>query len=388
VADTGSGKSVALGALTLDARAAGIEAILIDNGRSWAPLTELLGGVHIAVDLSTSISPFLPYASLAGPDGTIANEEIEHAVQFIEVCVADRTRPPFDKVERDVVARAVRWLYETRFRPCPEEPVLIGHISEALAAHEWSHPDDRTIASDLVRRLGIYCTGIYAEFLNRPSRLRFDAPLLTFDLARVSENSSTKAVAMATIIQAITNRAMARRTRTLVEVDEGHEYLGADDATERFLGGCYRKMRKYDTAMWMISQHLNDFLGSRVGREAIVGNSTIRIFLRHLAGKHRAVIDHFGLSPRAAEAFAGLDMKPGWYSDFLLMYGARTTVVRLALHPLAYWVLTTDKEDQDFLVRAAARNPRIDRLTLLTELAARYPHGVVGRGLAGRATAA
>ncbi len=388
VADTGSGKSVTLGALTLDARAAGIEAILIDNGRSWAPLTELLGGVHIAVDLSTSISPFLPYAQLAGADGAISNEEIEHTVQFIEVCVADRTRPPFDKVERDVVSRAVRWLYESKFRLCPEEPVLIGHISEALASYKWSHPDDKAIADDLVRRLGIYCTGLYAEFLNRPSKLRFDAPLLTFDLARISENASTKAVAMATIIQAITNRAMARRTRTLVEVDEGHEYLGADDATERFLGGCYRKMRKYDTAMWMISQNLNDFLGSRVGREAIVGNSTIRIFLRHLAGKHRSVIEHFGLSARAAEAFAGLEMKPGHYSDFLLMYGARTTVVRLALHPLAYWILTTDKEDLDFLARAAARNPRLDRLSLLRELAARHPHGVVGRAPPSRVSAA
>jgi hypothetical protein len=388
VADTGSGKSVTLGALTLDARAAGIEAILIDNGRSWAPLTELLGGVHISVDLSTSISPFLTYAELAGPDGTISNEEIEHAVQFLEVCVADRTRPPFDNVEREVVSRAVRWLYETRFRPRPDEPVLIGHISEALAGHPWTHPNDRAIAEELVRRLGIYCTGLYAELLNHPSKLRFDAPLLTFDLARVSESAGTRAVAMATIIQAITNRAMARRTRTLVEVDEGHEYLGQDDATERFLGGCYRKMRKYDTAMWMISQNLADFLGSRVGREAIVGNSTIRIFLRHLAGKHQAVIEHFGLSPRAAAAFAGLEMKPGWYSDFLLMYGARTAVVRLALHPLAYWLLTTDKEDQDFLARAAARNPRLDRLTLLRELAARYPHGVVGRGPAASASAA
>ncbi|MBI5068710.1 MAG: hypothetical protein HZB56_10760 [Deltaproteobacteria bacterium] len=388
VADTGSGKSVTLGALTLDARAAGIEAILIDNGRSWAPLTELLGGVHISVDLSTSISPFLSYAQLAGPDGTISNEEIEHAVQFIEVCVADRTRPPFDNVEREVVSRAVRWLYETRFRPHPEEPVLIGNVSEALATHPWTHPNDRSIAEELVRRLGIYCTGLYADLLNRPSKLRFDAPLLTFDLARISESAGTRAVAMATIIQAITNRAMARRTRTLVEVDEGHEYLGQDDATERFLGGCYRKMRKYDTAMWMISQNLADFLGSRVGREAIVGNSTIRIFLRHLAGKHQAVIGHFGLSPRAAAAFAGLEMKPGWYSDFLLMYGARTAVVRLALHPLAYWLLTTDREDQDFLTRAAARNPRLDRLTLLRELAARYPHGVVGRAPATGATAA
>ncbi len=379
VADTGSGKSVTLGALTLDARAAGIEAILVDNGRSWKPLTELLGGVHIPVDLTTSISPFLSYRLLAGPDGEISNEEIEHMVQFVEVCVADRTRPPFDKVEQDVVSRAVRWCYETRFRPRPEEPPLIGHFSEALAAHPWKHPDDKAIGEDLVRRLAIYCTGIYADFLNRPSKLRFDAALLTFDLARVAENAATKAVAMATIIQAITNRAMARKKRTLVEVDEGHEYLGQDDATERFLGGCYRKMRKYDTAMWMISQNLNDFLGSRVGREAIVGNSTIRIFLRHLAGKHRSVIEHFGLSQRAAAAFAALEMRPGHFSDFLLMYGARTAVVRLALHPLAYWILTTDKEDQDFLARAAARNPGLDRLALLEELAARYPHGVVGR---------
>jgi hypothetical protein len=378
VADTGSGKSVTLGALTLDARAAGIEAILIDNGRSWKPLTEILGGVHIPVDLNTSISPFLSYAQAAGRDGSIPNEEIEHLVQFLEVCVGDRSRPPFDKVEQDAVARAVRWCYETRFREHPEEPPLIGHFSEALSAHPWKDPKDRAIAEDLVRRLGIYCTGIYADFLNRPSRLRFDAPLLTFDLARVSESAGTRAVAMATIIQAITNRAMARKTRTLVEVDEGHEYLGQDDATEKFLGGCYRKMRKYDTAMWMISQNLADFLGSRVGREAIVGNSTIRIFLRHLAGKHRSVIEHFGLSDRAAAAFAGLEMKPGHYSDFLLMYGARTAVVRLALHPLAYWLLTTDKEDQDFLARAAARNPGFERLALLEELAKRYPHGVVG----------
>ena len=222
VADTGSGKSVTLGALTLDARAAGVEAILIDNGRSWKPLTELLGGVHIPVDLSTSISPFLSYAQLAGA-GTARSRTRRSSTSSSSSRCASPTAPG---------RRSTRWSatssrgrsagrYETRFRPHPEEPPLIGHFSEALAAHPWTHPQDKAIADDLVRRLAIYCTGIYAEFLNRPSQLRFDAPLLTFDLAKVSENAGTKAVAMATIIQAITNRAMARRTRTLVEVDEG-----------------------------------------------------------------------------------------------------------------------------------------------------------------------
>jgi len=387
VADTGSGKSVTLGALTLDARAAGVEAVLVDNGRSWAPLTEFLGGVHVSVDLSTSISPFLSYADLAGPDGTVTSEDVEQVVQFLEVCAADRSRPPFDKVERDVVARAVRWGYETRFRSRPAEAPLIGQLCAALSDHPFTHPDDRAIAQGLVRRLGIYCTGIYADFLNRPSRLRFDAPLLAFDLGRVSQSAATRSVAMATIVQAIANRAATRKARTLVEIDEGHEFLGAGDAAERFLGGCYRKMRKHGTAMWMISQNLNDFMASRVGREAIVGNSTIRIFLRHLPGKHRPVIEHFGLPPRAAEAFQRLELKPGHHSDFLLLYGERTSVVRLALDPLAYWILTTDKEDRDYLESAARRNPHLPRVSLLQEIARRHPHGVVDRRREGRPSA-
>jgi hypothetical protein len=379
VADTGSGKSVSLGALTLDARAAGVEAVLIDNGGSWGPLTELLGGVHVPVDLKASISPFVSYAEMVDPaTGELANEELEMAVQFMEVCVQDRTRPPFDKVEKDTVSKAVRACYEKSFRHRPDDRPLIGDFASALQQYPWSHPDDRRIAEDLVRRLEIFTTGLYREFLNKPSTLRFDVPLLTFDLAKVSENPTTRAVAMATMIQAISNRAQRRRTATLVEVDEAHEYLGSDDATEQFLGRCYRKMRKFGTAMWMISQKLNDFLGSRIGREAILGNSTIRLFLRHQKGNYGPVIDHFGLSARAAAAFRGLDMKPGHYSDILLMYGAHTSVVRLALSPLAYWILTTDKADKDLLARAAEMNPLLDRLSLLQELAARYPNGVVG----------
>jgi hypothetical protein len=373
VADTGSGKSVSLGALTLDALAAGADAILIDNGNSWKALTELLGGTHLPVDIKTSISPFVEYARMLGRDGELDNESIQDVVSFLEVCVTDRGQPGFDKVETDLVGRAVRRCYEERFKGKQEERPLISAFRDALAAYPSSHPDDRAIADRVTRRLAIYCDGVYGDFLNRPSTLRFDARLLTFDLQNVSKSQTTKTIAMATIVQAITNRAAARRNRTLVEVDEGHEHLGADDVGERFLAGCYRKMRKFDVAMWMISQRFNDFLSCKAG-PAIVGNSSIRIFLRH-GGGHDQVIDYFKLSRRAATAFRQLEMKPGHYSDFLLMYGSHTTTVRLALHPLAYWILTTDPDDRRLLERAVEKNPDLDRLTLLEELAARYPHG-------------
>src|SRR5207244_8956859 len=144
----------------------------------------------------------------------------------------------------------------------------------------------------------------------------FDSRLLTFDLQDVAKNPTTKKIAVATIMQAIANRAAARRNRILVEADEVHEHL-TDEVGARFFEGCYRKMRKYDVAMWMISQRFTDFVNSKSG-EAIIGNSKIRIFLRHDGG-HQPVIDYFRLSPRAAAAFRTLSMRPGHYSDLFLM---------------------------------------------------------------------
>ena len=381
VGDTGSGKSLTMGFLTLEVLAAGAEAVLVDNGGSWRLLTQLFGGTHIEVDLKTSIAPFQEFAAVYSPEaGTIDNEELENVVLFLENCLHDRDLRSLDKLQTDVLSRAIRWWYETRLRGEPQRRPLMGDFREALARFEWTHPDDRAIADGLVRHLRIFCDGLYGEFLNRPSALRFDAPLLTLDLQHVSQKASTKRIAMAVIMQALGNRARHRRRRTLVAVDEGHEYLGQDEVAERFLGGAYRKMRKFDTAMWMLTQQFADFVKSGVG-DAIVGNAALKIFLHH-ASNRSAVADHFKLSRGAREAFDRLSRRAGHYSDLLLLYGAHVSALRLAPHPVAYWILTTDPEDRAVRDRAMERNARLPPLEVIRELAARYPHGVVGRSRA------
>ena len=211
--------------------------------------------------------------------------------------------------------------------------------------------------------------------------MRFDAPLLTFDMAGVSKSPITRSIAMATVMQAVSLRATTRvgagqaRRPTLCIVDEGHVYLGKDETAERFLERCYRVMRKHDVAMWMISQRFGDFVKSKSG-EAIIGNSALKIFLRHSSG-HDEVSGFFRLSSRADAAFRNLSMKAGQYSDFFLLYGERMTTVRLALHPLAYWILTTDPTDKHFIQRAQEKNPGMDRLCVLEHLARQLPHGAL-----------
>lgn len=373
---TGSGKSVSLGALTLDALASGVDAILVDNGGSWEPLTRLLGGVHIPVDIKTPLTPFRPWAEMLGEDGALDPESIQEVVGYLDLCIKEEGARGFDKLTVQLVSTAIRHVYERRFRQAPQERPLMSAFRDAIRDEGFAapHADDRAIAENISRRLGLFVgDSLYGPFLDRPSELRFDARLLTFDMASVSKSPITRSIAMATVMQSIVARAAKRPRRTLVEIDEGHVYLGQDETAEKFLERFYRVGRKFDISMWMISQSFADFTNSKSG-EAIINNSALKIFLRHSSG-HDAIADYFHLSHRALDAFRGLSMRSGHYSDFFLMYGDRQTTVRLALHPLAYWILTTDADDKRLIDQAATLNPLLDRLAILEQLARRYPHG-------------
>lgn len=384
-ADTGSGKSVTLGAFTLDALAAGNDAILVDNGRSWERLTHLLGGIHVNVDIRTAITPFLPYAQMTTADHSkpeeLDSEAIEDVVSFLELCVRDADLPAFNKLQLRVVSSAVRSAY-LALRQTPEERPLMSHFRDAvrsLSRQPDAHPDDRAIAENVHRRLGLFVGDEqYGRFLDRPSTLRFDAPLVCFEMEAVAKGGAAKSIAFATVMRAITARAaVARRTgrarRTLVEIDEGHTWLGQDETAERFLETCYRVMRKYGVAMWMVSQGLEDFQGVKAGR-AILANSALKFLLYHAAG-HGQVARFFGLTERAEAAFTTLRRRPGHFSDMVMLYGQRVSTVRLALHPLALWILTTAKGDKDFIAAALAKNPQLDEFTVLQHLAQAFPHG-------------
>lgn len=381
-ADTGSGKSVALGAFTLDALASGHDAILVDNGRSWQRFTELLGGIHVNVDIRTAITPFLPWSQVVASDGGVDAEAVEEVVSFLELCVRDVDLPEFNKLQTRLVASAVRQVYETRFKSAPEERPLMHHFRDAIRSvgeAKGTHADDRAIADSIYRRLGLFVGDEqYGRFLDRPSSLRFDAPLVCFEMEGVAKGGAAKSIAFATVMRAITARAAAGRKRgvtrrTLVEIDEGHTWLGQDETAERFLETCYRVMRKYGVAMWMVSQGLEDFQSVKAGR-AILGNSALK-FLLYAAAGHRSVANFFGLTPRAEEAFTRLERKPGHFSDFLMLYGQRRSTVRLALHPLALWLLTTAPTDKHFIAAAQRKNPHLSEFEVLLQLAKHYPHG-------------
>jgi conjugal transfer ATP-binding protein TraC len=382
-ADTGAGKSLTAGALVADAFIAGKDAILVDNGGSWARLTRLLGGVLIDVTLNTSLCPFLPYRDMVDREelaksgiSQLDNTLVQEVVTFIQVCVEDRELPSFTVPEQNLVGQAVTRAYQERFRTRPEERPLMGNFQDALRLLEKDeslHSEDRALAGLLVRRLDLFCNGTYARFLNRASELRYDGRLLTFEMGAISKDALLKRIALAAVMGAVTARAAARRNQTVCAIDEAHDYLGDSAAADAFLGKAYAKMRKFDVAMWAISQKFEDFQRSRAAA-TIIGNSFLKLFLWHSSG-WEVVRDAFGWPDSVYREFRGLQRVPFRYTDFLLVYGEHFATVRHAIPPLGYWLLTTHGDDKRLLERARAKNPHLDEFTLLQELAARYPAG-------------
>lgn len=249
---------------------------------------------------------------------------------------------------------------------------LLALAKSDAAVHE------REIAENMARRLALFCGDeLYGKFVDRPSTLRFDAPLLTFEMEGVSKQPLTKAVAMATVMRAILARAGTRRPNSLVAVDEAHEYLGSGDTGGKFLASCYRVMRKYGVSMWLLSQALADFVNSPFG-EVAVTNSSIKLVLRHQQKLHDAIATALKMPSRTAHAFRQLETQQGVFSDVLVMYGTRNWVMRSRLHPFAYWLFTTDPTDRELLNKLRAKNSHLTDLQLLQEVAARYPHGSNG----------
>ena len=377
-ADTGAGKSLTAGALVLDAFLAGKDAILVDNGGSWARLTRVLGGTHLDVSLNTSVCPFLPYRQMLEAGTGIErldNGLVQDVVSFLQVCVEDRELPAFSVPEQHLVGQAVARAYE-RFRSQPDARPLMGDFQDALRALSKDpglHPEDRALAHLLVRRLDLFCTGVYGRLLNAPSTLRDDCRLLTFEMGAIGKDALLKRIALAAVMGAVTARAASRRNRTVCAIDEAHDYLGDSPAADAFLGKAYAKMRKFDVAMWAISQKFEDFQRSRAA-PTIIGNSFLKLFLWHSSGWD-VVEKALGWPPSVADAFRRLERVPFRFTDFLLFYGQKTAVVRHAVPPLHYWLLTTDGEDRRLLERTVERHPGLSELALVQMLAAKFPHG-------------
>jgi conjugal transfer ATP-binding protein TraC len=256
--------------------------------------------------------------------------------------------------EKGFLERAIKNAYKKK------EEVILGDIRQELL----DLVSERAAAKTYADSLELWTTGMYGRLFNRTGSLDVSKRMVVFDLQNLENHPDLQGVYFFVIRSIIWGKLLNRHLKKIIVIDEGWKFFN-DDVGAELIQNLYRTARKFNGAIFSISQSPKDFLDTKAAA-AIVTNSYIKYVLKLTKGHE--LLSQFDLNPNEVEAVRHLQSKPGVFSDIFVKYGTRSLVARIEPCPLDYWICTTDAKDHVHESKVRAANPGLSEMDLLLKL--------------------
>lgn len=270
-ATSGAGKSFTVKLEALRHLMWGTDVIVIDPENEYERLANAVGGTFLSVSLNSPerINPFDLPQDVKGERGEdILRTAVVAIKSLVGIMVAGLTPE-----EDAILDKAVYETYAIKditadVATHKNEPPLIMDLQNVLA--------NMTGAENLTRKLTKFTEGTFAGLFNQPTNIDLNKGFVVFSIRDLEEQ--LRPVAMFLILNFIWNKARFETRKRLVVVDEAWVLMKHKDASE-FLFSLAKRARKYFVGLTVITQDVEDFIGTPQGR-AIVNNAAMRILLR------------------------------------------------------------------------------------------------------------
>ena len=354
---TGSGKSFTTNYLLSGFLAASERnhVVVVDVGGSYRKLAEYFKGEYLEVSLDErfGFNPFPP-RSVVAPGGEVDGDAVAYLTLLISrMCLG--AGEGLTVTEKAFLERAIAAAYAAH-----EEPLLSDARAE-LAKLAQEHPRAKHFAD----ALELWTTGMYGKLFNRKGSLDVNSRIVVFDLQGLENHPDLQGVYFFVIRSIIWGKLVDRSLRKIIAIDEGWKFFD-DEVGVGLIENLYRTARKFNGAVFSISQSPKDFLDTRAAN-AIIANSYVKFVLK--LSKGHELLPQFDLNQNEVESVRHLRAEPGRYSDLFIKFGERAVVARIEPCPLDYWICTTSAEDRLKEDRLRAENPALSETDLLLKLA-------------------
>ncbi len=369
---TGSGKSFAARTLLTGWLASGGRVLVATRGRDYHRYAEIFGGriqdVSIE-DPELALGPFPDYDAVVSAE----HQDVlfEHLSTILGVMIAD-TSTELGRVERRLLYRATQLTYVRRAagKNAPTFVEWLESLVQLAAEDEETAAASRTMG----RQLRFWLEGPHGHAFCRNRREMSDVPLAVWNLEQIADPDTQRvvlALLSGTISQSI------KLGPTVVVLDEVWAILKSDTGAS-LVESLYRTVRKEGSAIWTISQSMNDYAAlPDATRSAVLNNSAMKFFLAHDPSELATVRETFRLSDRETDLLASLRSEPGRFSEMLAFIGGRRQVLRLAPTGIEYWLATSHPRDREWERLAMQEHSSLQRFEILKHLARSYPHGAI-----------
>jgi conjugal transfer ATP-binding protein TraC len=316
-AKSGAGKSFTVKLEALRSMMLGSEIIIIDPENEYQKLSEAVGGSYIRLSLnsSTRINPFdLPRV--------IDSDEAEDALRANLVTLHGLFRLMLGGTQIGANGAPISAL--TPVEEADLDQALIDTYARVgITSDPLTHNSPPPTISDLydtllhmggsgpqlAQRLRKYTTGTFAGIFSQQSNIDINNPMVVFNIRDLEDE--LRPVAMYIVLSHIWNITRTEQKRRMLIVDEAWQLMKYDDSAN-FLFSLAKRARKYSLGLTTITQDVEDFMSSKMGR-AIVANSSMQLLLKQSSSAVDVLSDVFKLTEEEKKRLANFPIGQGLF---------------------------------------------------------------------------
>jgi len=311
-AKSGAGKSFAIKLEAIRSMMLGTEIIIIDPENEYQKLCEAVGGSYIRLSLNSDvrINPFdLPKVvdSEDANDALRANLITLHGLFRLmlggsvagQIGLTASEEATLDQALIDTYARAGITSDPLTHQSTP--PTII-NLYDTLLHMDGAGPQ-------LAQRLRKYTSGTFAGIFSQQSNVDINNSMVVFNIRDLEDE--LRPVAMYIVLSHVWNVVRAEQKRRLLIVDEAWQLMEFEDSAN-FLFSLAKRARKYYLGLTTITQDVEDFMSSKMGR-AIVANSSMQLLLKQSTSAVDVLSDVFKLTDEEKKRLANFPVGQGLF---------------------------------------------------------------------------
>ena len=159
--------------------------------------------------------------------------------------------------------------------------------------------------------------GIYGFLLNAEEETDlFESRLTVFEVDQIKDNMQLFPLWVLCIMHSFEEKMRALRCQKVMVIEEAWKAIATDTMAE-FIRWMWRTARKFSTSAVVVTQDINDLIGSEIIQGAIIQNSDVRILLdqRRNANNFQNAVTVLGLSEKATNLVLSVNSNnlPGYH---------------------------------------------------------------------------
>ncbi len=344
-AKSGAGKSFTVKLEALRSLMFGTEIFIIDPENEYQRMCDAVGGAYVRLSLNsgTRINPFdLPRV--------VDSEEADNALRSNIITLHGLLRLMMGGAQTQMMTNGSAAAMPA-LNPVEESDLDAALIETYAKAGITNDPLTHTAipptivdlydtllhmggtGPQLAQRLRKYTTGTFAGIFSQQSNTNVNNPMVVFNIRDLEDE--LRPVAMYIVLNFIWNKTKSDKRRRILIVDEAWQLMKYEDSAN-FMFSLAKRSRKYNLGITTISQDVEDFMGSRMGR-AIVANASMQILLKQSSSAVDVLAGVFKLTSEERKRLAQFPVGQG-----LFFAGQSHVHIQIAASPTEMNLITTD----------------------------------------------